>query len=104
MPITVRKKLVLKVEDAEFVFEPIVLADIMDFAENVTHKEMLALLAEKLESWTGIVDENGEAIECSSENFLKVLPVDIAGRVMKELLDQSGMGEQFAKKSEPRSQ
>ena len=104
MPITVKKQLRVTVEDAEFVFKHVVLADIMDFGEQPTQKEMLGVLSQKLVSWKGIQDEEGNEIECSADNFLKILPTSLAGKVIKEFLEVSGMGETFGKKSEPHSQ
>lgn len=98
MPIRVAGKLVIKIEDAEFVFDPITLGDVANFSEETAQQEMLKLLASKLRSWVNVLGENDEPLECTAENLIGKLPIGISAQIIKELTEKAGIGENFGKK------
>lgn len=98
MPVKVRQRIKVEVEDAKFVFKPVVLADVASFTDKTPQNEILQLIAAKIESWEGVVDENDEPVECNKENFINLLPIDVSSKILKQLMERMGIGEEFAKK------
>ena len=98
MPVRVQQRIVLEIEDAKFVFKPMVLADVANFSDKTPQTEILNLVAGKIESWEGVEDQEGKPVECNKDNFINLLPIDVSTKILKDLMEKMGIGEDFAKK------
>ena len=100
MPVRVQQRIVLELKDegAKFVFKPMVLADVANFSDKTPQSEILQLVAGKIESWDGVEDQEGNPVECNKDNFINLLPIDVSSKILKNLMEKMGIGEEFAKK------
>lgn len=109
MPITISDKpIVVEVEDAKFYFEPLTLGDLLDIPgveadalsdRKTSAKAFLDLLPKKLKKWENVINDKGEALPCTPENF-KRLPGGIAVSVITKFTDLTGLSGELEKNSE----
>jgi hypothetical protein len=86
--------------EAKFVFEPMSVEAFLNLPmgrEAIDQKVFLEAVILRLKSWEGVVDKDGNPVECSADNFKKI-PGAIGMLIIKRYADASGVTEEFEKK------